>query len=1189
MSSKYRVGVCSLVCALVVWGLNAGISPTNASASADDRMASLSLALPPEAPSAPEVAYAKTITVTTVADLTTSMSETCIASPPAQCTLRRAIVEARAASSGQRPLLIAFNLPAAESDNPPSPHFWTIKITETASSDLRDLAGGQITLDGSTQPGGRSSSPKVILHGSAVADRLIVNDGFNTIRGIAFQYLSVLFNASDNVFENNWMGLTSDGQSVFVINNNPSADPRANVGEAEASRRNIYRNSTITGSRTNAITLRGQSGLAQSNQIGTRGDGTVPTIDPARWCKANARFNNWFGGAGIVAYNGFNVIESNRIAGLLSASDDPLNTPLTAITLEDGDNIVRNNVIGVDSAGKPVGTCGNGIVLTDARNQVLANRIVRAGITNGDTVIAPPGQEADTGAIGLRGSTLITQSLGNNLMRGNIISQSVEAIYFYPSVADGYAYFNPAKITSIVSRTVIGAAGDPGQPPAPGLPVNSACNGCVVELFLDTLDDHDDALQSLGVITATNTGAFTFTLAAPLQANQGIRTSSTTVAVNQIQGFPAGTTTRLSLRMYTPYGPMDNTAPPAVTPQTPPAYPTLAPRAIPAFPSPVYKTVITVTKTSDPSTSLSQTCYTTPGTGQTAYPGECTLRRAVVEARTVPAAARPVLISFKIPTTDTGYLAAQQAWQINLTNNSTLRNLEGGDISIDGHTQRTNIGGRTTGPTIMISGTASTQILVVDDDRNLLRGLGLMGFGIVLNDGDNFVEANWLGLTPDGLNVYFHNGNKTAENDATVQDASASFRNVIRNNRIAGSRASAITLRGEDSWVVGNYIGTRADGTIPAPPDPNNPCAFAPGSGNWLGGWGIQVFGKRHQIGGPNAADRNIIAGLLIESADPNTTQGIALQLGSVGDFLVQNNYIGRDALGADAGTCGEGIRNSSEFSTLRDNVIFTRRAAAINHLQDIIGGNGNTYRGNLILNSASPIVFGPTVPNALAYFNPGRVTSILGTAVQGTNGIPGFPPGNLPPIDSTCPFCLIEVFLEDRDGVTESLQSLGVATSTVTGDWTFTLPAALTSTQGLRTISTSRNYGTIAQYEAGTSTRLSRLYADGGVASVGPVTPPPAQIAKGKSVTITVTTGFSFLGKLPDVTASVDYVWSATSLAPPADIGGGTTSTRVLNWASLTGEKRVRVVASNFGGEAMWETTIQVGGLKAYLPFVSR
>jgi hypothetical protein len=85
------------------------------------------------------------------------------------------------------------------------------------------------------------------------------------------------------------------------------------------------------------------------------------------------------------------------------------------------------------------------------------------------------------------------------------------------------------------------------------------------------------------------------------------------------------------------------------------------------------------------------------------------------------------------------------------------------------------------------------------------------------------------------------------------------------------------------------------------------------------------------------------------------------------------------------------------------------------------------------------------------------------------------------------------------------------------------------------------------------------------------------------------VTTGFSFLGNLPGVTASVDYLWSATSLAPPADIGGGTTSTRVLNWASLTGEKLVRVIASNYGGEAMWETTIQVGGLKAYLPVVSR
>lgn len=1141
----------------------------------------------------PQQPFATTITVNTIEDVSFSMSETCAAFP-AQCTLRRAIVQARALAPAQRPVLIAFNLPASQSDNPASPSYWTVALAEGASSPLRDLAGGQITVDGGTQPGGRSGAPKIIIVGTQAADRLVINDGNNTLRGVAFQYLRVLFNGSDNLVEQIWMGLTADGQSVLVVRDDPAIDNRAGVEEAEASRRNAYRNNVITGARTNAVTLRGENGWVQNNLFGTRANGTVPAVDPARWCKPNARYNNWFGGAGVVVSGKFNTVEGNRFAGLLWSSEDPLNTPPTAITIEDNDNVVRNNVIGVDAGGAAVGTCGNGIVLTDRNNVIQGNRIVRAGVKNDDPLLHPvDGADADTGAIGLRGTNAITALLGNNLLRGNIISESVEAIYFYPSVPDGYAYFNPAKITTITGTLVTGQSGDPGRPPAPAPPVNSQCNGCVIEIFRDTLDPFDDALTSLGLVTATGTGQFTFVLPAPLAPGHGLRTTSTSVAHNQIQGFPAGTTTRMSTVMYTPDGPVSNTLPGPVTPLPPPAYPALASRAAPVLPAPAYKTIITVTKTSDPNTSQSQTCYTTPGVGQTPFPNECTLRRAVVEARSLPAGSRPALISFKIPLADPGYDAATQTWKIQLTPNSVLRRFEGGDITIDGHTQRTNVGGRTTGPTIVVTGTATTAVFVWDHDNNVIRGLNLIGFGIVLNGSHNFVQGNWLGLMPDGQSIFFPGGNRQVENDATIQDAAASLENVYRNNVLAGSRAAAIVVRGERSWVVGNRIGTRPDGTLPTAPNPAQPCASLPGNANWLGGGGIQVFGKGHQIGGPSAAERNVIAGLLVESADPDVTQPIAIQLGSVRDFLVMNNWIGRDANGADAGTCGEGVRNNTAYASVRDNVIFTRRAAAINHLGDVIGGNGSAYRANVITSSASAIVFGPTVPNARAYFNPGRVTGIAGTAVAGTNGLPGLPPGGADPVDSTCPYCTVEVFLEDRDGAVETLQSLGTTLSDANGHWTFSLPAPLGATQGLRTISTINNYGTMKEYEAGSSTGVSRLYTEGGVSSLSLASLPPAEVLRNRPITLTATLGpdiFIAAPGSPDALLQpVTFAWRATGLAGRVVTATATSNTQAFSWATV-GPKTVAVRASNLGGEAEVSVGVRVvTHLRTHLPVIIR
>lgn len=1020
-----------------------------------------------------------TITVNTIEDNTNfSQSETCDTPAVGEvCTLRRAIVQARALPAAQRPVRIAFNLPANQANTEAAAGTWTITLAEGVGSDLRDLDGGQVTIDGTTQPGERASGPKVFIRGSTQADRFVINGNNNALIGLGFQYYRVIFNASNNRVENVWSGLQENGQDIFFVRNDPTVDSRASFEEAAASTGNVYRSVVVTGSRTVSINMRGKDGTIEDSFFGTRADGTVPAIAADRKCRPNARYNNWFGGAGITLAGEGHTVRNNRFVGLLFASNDPLNTPDTAILIERGNNLVENNSIGIDSAGQKFGTCGDGIRLTARDNVIRNNSIYGAGIRNDDSNKPTFGEQPQTGAIGLSGGG-VAQSLGPNLLRGNIVEDSIVPVFFFPSVSDRYSYFNPAKVTAINGRTVSGTSGDPGQPPPPRPPVDSTCPNCEIELFLDNRDGNIETLTSLGTVTADAEGNWTATNILPeggLAANQGIRTQSTTAANNTIQNFGAGTTTRVSRDLYGPAG-VIATPPPPARPQVtaPTEYTTVAPRPVPAHPNYTFATTITVNSTTDPDTSQSTTCATEP----------CTLRRAIVQAWALPADERPVLINFNIPTSDPGYNSTLQVWRINLNTatNNPFRRLEGGQIVIDGTTQPE---GRDSGPKIFVRGTNSQQILIVDSRGNIIRGLGLQGFGIQVNFGSNFIEENWLGLNEDGQSIFYINDNNAIDNRATIQDAetppSQVGGNVYRNNVVTGSRATAMTIRSDDSWVVGNYIGTRADGTIPAPPGGSTICT----NPNWISGGGISLIGGLGtQVGGPDA-DRNYIVGLSIRSPDPQTTQPFGVQVGSVGRYLVMNNYIGRDTANADVGVCGEGVRMAGDFTVLRDNYIVALQNAAINHIPGVIGANANTYVANRIVGSQQAIIFGPEVPNALTYFNPARILSIEGTTVRGRSGDLGLPPAGAPPVDSTCPFCTIEVFADNRNNLVETLQSLGTTEADAQGNWELTLSRALQENESLRTISTVNNYGFIKQYEAGTSTGISELYTPGSLAAV--------------------------------------------------------------------------------------------------------
>ncbi|NJO84276.1 MAG: hypothetical protein HC828_16830 [Blastochloris sp.] len=155
--------------------------------------------------------------------------------------------------TNQRPVLIAFDLPDAEADNPAAPTSWKIQLNEGVGGNLGSttgaaFVGGDITIDGFTQgtlpdsvnATGRTDAPPVLIESSTQVDRFTIDGNNNTVRGIAFQYLRVLFTGNNNLIEETWHGLNDDGTDIYLVNNDPQVDNRASLEDFEASTGNIY-------------------------------------------------------------------------------------------------------------------------------------------------------------------------------------------------------------------------------------------------------------------------------------------------------------------------------------------------------------------------------------------------------------------------------------------------------------------------------------------------------------------------------------------------------------------------------------------------------------------------------------------------------------------------------------------------------------------------------------------------------------------------------------------------------------------------------------------------------------------------------------------------------------------------------------------------------------------------------------
>jgi parallel beta-helix repeat protein len=499
-------------------------------------------------------------------------------------------------------------------------------------------------------------------------------------------------------------------------------------------------------------------------------------------------------------------------------------------------------------------------------------------------------------------------------------------------------------------------------------------------------------------------------------------------------------------------------------------YENSAPAGILAEPA----TIITVTSGTDPDDSKSKTCYT--GSSATT---PCTLRRAIIESRISP---KPVLIKFEIPENSSeGYDSQLDFWKIELYPTtdiiSVFRVYLNGDVTIDGTTQP---GGRNSGPKIILlgPGTGNRDGIKIGEtqfqDNNVIRGLGFQNFKthMYINSGNNLIEDNWFGLSDDGTDVYLRDNNpEDGSGNAGLSLQASANENVIQNNVFLGFDGVAAAIRGDSNSFSMNYVGTESDGTVPGKEtDPDLICTKV----DWLGGGGISVDGDNHII------EENIFAGLR-QDIFSITTPPSAIQAGGDG-HTISNNQIGVDSADSQVGVCGRGIYliSDPENNQLTDNTIVYPGLSGISLNGALY--DANTLRRNTIKarsgwteieGNAKPedaIQLGAGLPDAFEFFIPAKITEIDGTTVKGGSGE-----------NSPCAGCRIELFLDDTDIITEALQSLGVVSAGSDGKWSATIPSKLSSSQGIRTTSTSMKYNTIPNMSTGTTTGLSILYTESG------------------------------------------------------------------------------------------------------------
>jgi hypothetical protein len=212
---------------------------------------------------------------------------------------------------------------------------------------------------------------------------------------------------------------------------------------------------------------------------------------------------------------------------------------------------------------------------------------------------------------------------------------------------------------------------------------------------------------------------------------------------------------------------------------------------------------------------------------------------------------------------------------------------------------------------LTVSGANATIGGTDGTDRNIFQGWGTgssYALGLVAND-ITFIN-NYVGVQADGATIDTGYAGIIIQgaNGVVIGGDDSNERNVFQGAGVGGHCSIYIQNSVGDLTISGNYIGVDSDG-----------------SGGTGSGWGIcsqngQSYTGTVQIGGGLSGERNIIS---------NNAYGQLNLNGTFSDLVVENNYIGTNALGtgAESNNGGRGVQIDGSCAVwgncfIKDNVI---------------------------------------------------------------------------------------------------------------------------------------------------------------------------------------------------------------------------------------------------------------------------
>ena len=287
-----------------------------------------------------------------------------------------------------------------------------------------------------------------------------------------------------------------------------------------------------------------------------------------------------------------------------------------------------------------------------------------------------------------------------------------------------------------------------------------------------------------------------------------------------------------------------------------------------------------------------------------------------------------------------------------------------------------NDGVRIQSPGNTIGGTAAGAGNLISG--NLSDGVELNGVGA----NNNIVQGNRIGTNADVTtaipNTFRGVAMFAGASNNTVGGAATGARNILSGNNTSGIVFSGLGTNG--NVASGNFIGTNATGTAAIPNG---------------AGVVVQLQAANNTIGGPQAAERNVISG--------NSQMGVQfVNAGTTGNRVL-GNFIGTNATGTGAvpnGAYGVDVSNTAGGNTIggeqtgEGNVISGNAISGVAFRGASTDVGANTLVGNLIGTDASGTgaignalqgVFVMTSNNRI-----GSLTTSIGNAIafNGENGV---------------------------------------------------------------------------------------------------------------------------------------------------------------------------------------------------------